>query len=153
MDYGSFLSYSVTEPRPARPASASQPSVKLATKAGTAKATTAPSTKPAPAPKMKEPPLLAAKGITVRLGHDACVLFDTDLMRFAAGWTGGFLDLSKTNIGGLKGDFPAAAGPTPVHHPPGPRLGQGRPIRRPPAQSPGAAAEGLGALSRTVSQR
>ena len=52
--------------------------------------------------------MLAVKGITVRLGHDACILFDTDLMRVAAGWTGGFLDLSKTNLGGLKGDFPAA---------------------------------------------
>ena len=35
---------------------------------------------------------VAMKGLAVRLGNDAAVLFDTDLLRFAAGWTGGFID-------------------------------------------------------------
>jgi hypothetical protein len=47
---------------------------------------------------------LAAKAINVRLGRGkAGVAFDTDLLRYAAGWTGGFLDLSKTHLTSLKG--------------------------------------------------
>ncbi len=50
------------------------------------------------------------KAIFIKLaGGKAGVAFDTDLLRFAAGWTGGFMDISKSNIGGplLKGDGPA----------------------------------------------
>ena len=50
------------------------------------------------------PNALAAKAINVRLGDGvAGVAFDTDLLRYAAGWTGGFLDLSKTHLATLKG--------------------------------------------------
>ena len=49
------------------------------------------------------------KGISVKLGKDAAVVFDTDLMRYAAGWTGGFLDFSDSNPGQDKGNEPSAA--------------------------------------------
>ncbi len=49
------------------------------------------------------------KGISVKLGKTAAVVFDTDLMRYAAGWTGGFLDFSDSNPGQEKGNFPASA--------------------------------------------
>ena len=49
------------------------------------------------------------KGISVKLGKDAAVVFDTDLMRYAAGWTGGFLDFSDSNPGQEKGNEPSAA--------------------------------------------
>jgi glucose/arabinose dehydrogenase len=55
------------------------------------------------------------KAVFIKLADGkAGVAFDTDLLRFAAGWTGGFLDISKTNIGAplLKGNDPASpAGP------------------------------------------
>ncbi|HLX64944.1 MAG TPA: DUF6797 domain-containing protein [Planctomycetota bacterium] len=50
---------------------------------------------------------IALKGIVVKIGADAAVCFDTDLMRYAAGWTGGYVDWSKTNTGQYKGDEPA----------------------------------------------
>ena len=53
--------------------------------------------------------VLAARGITIRLGN-AAVCFDTDTMRMAAGWTGGFLDLSRTNLASLKGTSAATPG-------------------------------------------
>ena len=49
---------------------------------------------------------LAAKAINVRLGTNgdvAGIAFDTDLLRYAAGWTEGFLDLSKTHLTTPKG--------------------------------------------------
>ena len=49
------------------------------------------------------------KGISVKLGDNASVVFDTDLMRYAAGWTGGFLDFSDSNAGQEKGNVPAMA--------------------------------------------
>lgn len=56
-------------------------------------------------------PVLAAKGITIDVGHNSAVCFDTDTVRLAAGWTGGFLDLSRTNLAELKGDLaPRPAG-------------------------------------------
>jgi glucose/arabinose dehydrogenase len=52
---------------------------------------------------------LALKGITIHLGqtNEAAVCFDTDLMRYAAGWTDGFLDLSQTHLTTYKGSQPA----------------------------------------------
>src|SRR5688500_11592723 len=38
----------------------------------------------------KSPNNLAAKAICVDLGGGATIAFDTDLLRYAAGWTGGF---------------------------------------------------------------
>jgi len=49
------------------------------------------------------------KGISVKLGNNATVVFDTELMRYAAGWSGGFLDFSDSNAGQEKGSEPAVA--------------------------------------------
>lgn len=52
---------------------------------------------------LKHTNALAAKAINVRLGDDAAIAFDTDLLRYAAFWTGGFLDLDKTHLTSQKG--------------------------------------------------
>lgn len=52
------------------------------------------------------PNALAAKAINVRLGKPgdvAAVAFDTDLLRYAAAWTEGYLNLSKTHLMTPKG--------------------------------------------------
>lgn len=52
------------------------------------------------------------KGITVRMRagtNVAAVLFDTETLRYAAGWTGGWLDLSKTHLTTYKGELPPRA--------------------------------------------
>jgi hypothetical protein len=52
---------------------------------------------------------LAAKAVTVRLradGVEAAVAFDTDLLRYVGGWTGGFLNLEKTHLTTEKGTVP-----------------------------------------------
>ena len=55
--------------------------------------------------------LLAAKGLTIRVGNNASVCFDTGLLRMAAGWSGGFLDISRTHLASLKGSTaPVAQG-------------------------------------------
>ena len=49
------------------------------------------------------------KGVTVTLRaatNAAAVLFDTETLRYAAGWTGGWLDLSKTHLTTSKGELP-----------------------------------------------
>jgi len=52
------------------------------------------------------PKHVASKGLIIKLGEkdEGYVCFDTDTLRMAAGWTGGFLKLEKTNIGTYKGD-------------------------------------------------
>jgi hypothetical protein len=52
---------------------------------------------------------LALKGICIRLGgsKEAAVCFDTDLLRYYAGWTGGFLDISNTHLTSSKGSWHA----------------------------------------------
>jgi len=52
---------------------------------------------------------LALKGVCIRLGpsNAAAICFDTDLLRYYAGWTGGFLDLSKTHLTTYKGSWHA----------------------------------------------
>jgi len=52
---------------------------------------------------------IALKGICIRLGpsNAAAVCFDTDLLRYYAGWTGGFLDVSKTHLTTYKGSWHA----------------------------------------------
>jgi glucose/arabinose dehydrogenase len=52
----------------------------------------------------------AMKGIAIRLGHGAHVLFDTDLLRMAAGWTGGFITTRGVAFDGSHGAHPAIAG-------------------------------------------
>ncbi len=62
----------------------------------------------APGPKAGGalPKHVASKGIVIKLGEadEGNVCFDTDTLRMAAGWTGGFLRLKQTNIGTYKGD-------------------------------------------------
>ena len=60
----------------------------------------------APAPRGNN----ANKGVAVRLGPDAAVCFDTDLLRYSAGWTGGFLNLRGTPFDGGHGTFPSVKG-------------------------------------------
>src|SRR5687768_591116 len=81
-------------------------------------AATKPATKPATRPAMDYGPFLsysvitadkkdlALKGINIKLGGQHTICFDTDLMRWAGAWTGGFLDLSKTHQIDLKGSLP-----------------------------------------------
>jgi hypothetical protein len=82
MDYGSFLAYSVSED-------------------------------PGPLVKGRKAPArvdLANKGLTIEVGNGAAVCFDEDTCRMAAGWTGGFLNLSKTHQASLKGSWDATPG-------------------------------------------
>src|SRR5688500_641950 len=49
------------------------------------------------------------KGVTVRLRagtNSGAILFDTETLRYAAGWTDGWLDLSKTHLTTYKGELP-----------------------------------------------
>jgi glucose/arabinose dehydrogenase len=59
----------------------------------------------APAP---QPILLSARAITVDVGNNAAISFDPDTCRYIGGWTGGFLDISRTNVASLKGSGAAA---------------------------------------------
>ncbi|MBL9173295.1 MAG: hypothetical protein JNL10_07170 [Verrucomicrobiales bacterium] len=52
----------------------------------------------------------AMKGIAIRVGNDATVLFDTDLCRMAAGWTGGFISSHGVAFDGAHGHHPAMVG-------------------------------------------
>lgn len=71
----------------------------------------APSSAPKDGKTAASGPILAMKGLVVRLGSSGqeSVCFDPDLLRFAAGWTGGFLDLSRTTIGTYQGSGDGAA--------------------------------------------
>jgi len=50
--------------------------------------------------------LLAYKCLSIRVAPDATACFDTDLVRMAGGWTGGFLDYSNTHLVSYKGSLP-----------------------------------------------
>ncbi len=57
-------------------------------------------------------PLIAAKALVIKFSDGSATgatCFDTELLRMAAGWTNGFLDLKKTNIGSYKGTDTGAA--------------------------------------------
>src|SRR5690242_2849105 len=54
-------------------------------------------------------PQLVNNAISVKLGDDSAICFDADTMRVVGGWTGGYVDVAKTNLGDLKGTDPAAA--------------------------------------------
>ncbi len=57
-------------------------------------------------PGSPEPDNLVPKGVAVRLSGGANVCFDTEHLRYAAGWTDGFLDISRTHLNSSKGsDF------------------------------------------------
>ncbi|MGB0579886.1 MAG: DUF6797 domain-containing protein [Limisphaerales bacterium] len=53
---------------------------------------------------------VANKGIAIRLGTNAAVLFDTDLLRMAAGWNGGFITTTGVSFDGRHGQHPAIHG-------------------------------------------
>lgn len=53
--------------------------------------------------------LLALKGLTIKL-EGGTVCYDLDLLRVAAAWTGGFLDLSGTHLVSSKGAIPTTMG-------------------------------------------
>jgi hypothetical protein len=50
-----------------------------------------------------EPENLVLKGVAVKLGQDASICFDTERLRYAAGWTNGFLDIYRTHLNSSKG--------------------------------------------------
>jgi hypothetical protein len=58
----------------------------------------------------KDADILAFKAITIKVGKDAAICYDTDLLRMAGAWTGGFLDLSFTHMATSKGLFPTRPG-------------------------------------------
>jgi glucose/arabinose dehydrogenase len=58
----------------------------------------------------KDADILAFKAISIKAGKDAVLSFDTDLCRMAAGWTGGFLDLTETHLATSKGKWPTRPG-------------------------------------------
>ena len=58
---------------------------------------------------------VVTKAVTVRLSagtNTAAIVFDTESVRYAAGWTGGWLDLSKTHLATYKGELPPRASGT-----------------------------------------
>ncbi|HEB54362.1 MAG TPA: hypothetical protein ENI87_14005 [bacterium] len=61
-----------------------------------------------------------AKGLVVRLGDRAAIAFDTELLRMAAAWTGGWLKLRGTAYDGAHGPFPERDGTTLVESRVGP---------------------------------
>ena len=50
---------------------------------------------------------VALKGLAIRVGNDANMLWDTDLLRFAAGWTGGYITGNGVAYNGSHGQHPA----------------------------------------------
>jgi hypothetical protein len=52
----------------------------------------------------------AMKGLAIRVGNDASVLFDTDLCRMAAGWTGGYITTHGVAFDGSHGHHPGISG-------------------------------------------
>ena len=53
---------------------------------------------------------VAMKGFAIRVGNDANMLWDTDLLRFAAGWTGGYITGKGVVYDGGHGAHPAIVG-------------------------------------------
>lgn len=90
MDYGPFLSYSILRPRAAG-------------------ATTQPTAGERHTARTDGGELLAVRGISIKVGNNSTVCFDTDLMSLAGGWSGGFVDVSRTNL--RPGQGPLAASP------------------------------------------
>jgi hypothetical protein len=53
---------------------------------------------------------VAMKGFAIRVGNGANILWDTDLLRVAAGWTGGYLTTKGVTYDASHGTHPAIAG-------------------------------------------
>jgi glucose/arabinose dehydrogenase len=60
----------------------------------------------APSPKGN----VAKKGMAISVGNGASVLFDTDLVRMAAGWTGALITTTGVSFDGSHGGFPKISG-------------------------------------------
>lgn len=54
----------------------------------------------------KDDVLIANKALSIKVGKNATFCFDTDLVRAGAGWTGGWLDFTKTHHVSGKGILP-----------------------------------------------
>jgi hypothetical protein len=52
----------------------------------------------------------AMKGLAIRVGNDSSVLFDTDLLRMAAGWSGGYISTRGVVFDGGHGQHPSIIG-------------------------------------------
>ncbi len=67
----------------------------------------------------EKPEGITLKGITIKLGTNASVCFDTDLCRYSGGWTGGWLKLMGTPFDGThrppEGSRPAVKGKLVFH--------------------------------------
>jgi len=50
------------------------------------------------------------KGLAIRAGNGASVLFDTELLRMAAGWTGGYITTRGVVFDGEHGVHPQIDG-------------------------------------------
>ena len=74
----------------------------------------------------------ALKGITIHLGDkdEAAVTFDTDLLRYAGGWTGGFLQLTGVAFDGSHGTNPTPDGSFILTTPPLPGAALGEPSEK-----------------------
>ena len=92
MDYGPFICYSLL--RPHMPAVPGVKAVAEKHKDGD------------PTPHWKAGELIATKGISVKLGTDAAICFDIDTCRYAAAWTGEFVDVSQSNLTRDQGPWP-----------------------------------------------
>src|SRR4051794_22795672 len=53
---------------------------------------------------------VALKGLAIRAGNDANMLFDTELLRMAAGWTGGYISTHGVAFDGAHGAHPGIEG-------------------------------------------
>jgi hypothetical protein len=53
---------------------------------------------------------VAMKGLAIRVGNGANMLWDTDLLRFAAGWTGGYISGKGVAFDGGHGSHPSLTG-------------------------------------------
>lgn len=53
---------------------------------------------------------VAMKGFAIRVGNDANILWDTDLLRVAAGWTGGYLTSKGVTYDASHGTHPSITG-------------------------------------------
>jgi hypothetical protein len=74
----------------------------------------------------KDADLYALKGLSIRVAKDVTACFDTDTLRWAAVWTGGFLDLAGTHLVTSKGSIPPTMGGTELFSTkPGPGVSKG----------------------------
>lgn len=66
---------------------------------------------------------VALKGYAIRVGNDAAMLFDSDTLRMAAGWTGGFINTRGVVFDGNHGQHPQMVGDQKFGNPNGPGVG------------------------------